>query len=184
MPIELTFARKEDTGVLRNLLQLYLHELSVYAPIEIGEDGIYAYEHLDSYFGDAHRWAFLVRVKGKLAGFVMVRRLDTLSTEATYSVAELFVLEPYRRLGIGEEVARSVFEQFQGHWQIGALEENKLARTFWNRVVYRYTGNNYAEARLKGWPGPVYVFKSPAPRPEGVAETAVSTARVVGLVEG
>ncbi len=173
MPLRLQACGVDDKQVLDNLLQLYLHEMCKFQPVAMGEDGRFHYEHLNAYFGEAGRFPFLVRCMGKLAGFVLVRTVDNIAAQPTYSVAEFFILENYRRLGIGEEIARMVLDEFQGHWQIGVLASNQPARDFWRQTLYRYTGNHFRTSTVDGWEGPVYVFKSPGPRPkEPAAQTA------------
>lgn len=173
MPLSLDAVGKDDKSILDNMIQLYMHEMCKYQPIEMGEDGRFKYDHLDAYWHEAGRFPFFIRCKGRLAGFVLVRQIETLAKEPTFSVAEFFLVENYRRLGIGEEIARMVFEKFQGHWQIGVMSSNQSGRDFWRQVLYRYTANNYRTTHVDGWEGPVYVFKSPGPRPkEPAAETA------------
>lgn len=166
MPLELMSVRGGEMPVLENLVHLYLHEISVYEPREIESDGMYRLDGMATWFDDDKKFPFFVRVKGKLAGFAMVRRLDSLAPEPTYSLSHLFMLETYRQLGIGEEIARSLFDQFQGHWQVGVPQENKVGRQFCRRVLYRYTSGDFGEVRLKGFEGPVFVFRSPSERPE------------------
>lgn len=173
MPLRLQACGAEEKPVLDNLMQLYLHEMCKYNPIPIGEDGRFRYEYLDQYFGEPGRFPLLVRVMGKIAGFVLVRTVDNIAQSPTFSIAEFFILENYRRLGIGEEVARMVLDEFPGHWQIGVLGPNQPARDFWRQTLYRYTANQFRTTTVDGWEGPVYVFKSPGPRPkEPAAQTA------------
>ena len=179
MPLELSSVRAGEDQVLVNLTHLYLHETSLYEPREIGDDGLYRMEGLESWLTDERRYPFFIRVKGKLAGFALVRQLDTLAPEATYSLSHLFLLETYRQLGIGEEIARSLFEQFQGHWQIGVPNDNKVARQFCKRVLYRYTSGDFGEVRMKGYSGPVFVFRSPSAKPEPGRANAGTGVRVV-----
>lgn len=165
MPLRLDHARHDEKQILENLLQLYLHEMCQYSPRELKDDGRFDYEFFPLYFEEAGRHAFIIRLRGRLAGFVMVRTLDTISKTPTYSFAEFFVVESYRRLGIGEEVARLVLDQFQGRWQVGVDTNNKIAKQFWKNVIYRYTGDKFKETTEEGFNGPVYEFNSPGTRP-------------------
>ena len=172
MPLQLHCATVDQKSILENLLHLYLHEMSKFEDLEISDEGRFVYKHLDSYFSDNSRFALLVYVKKKLAGFVLVRKLDTVAKGDVYTIAEIFILESYRRLGIGEEVSRAVFDRYQGMWQIPVLAENVTAYAFWKAVAYRYTGNRYREATTPGWFGPIFEFKSPCLRPEHGKATA------------
>lgn len=165
MPLAIDLVCASERVVLDNLMHLYLHEMSRYDSIEIGDDGRFAYQQLDSYFEDDDRFPYLIRVKGKLAGFVLVRRYERAGIGLVHSVAEMFLLESYRRLGIGEEIVRHVLDSFPGRWEVAVLEENRIAQMFWRNVIYRYTGNNFSEHRVPGWEGPVFDFASPGTRP-------------------
>ncbi len=158
MPVTLVEAKESERSVIDNLLQLYLHELSRFEEIEIGESGRYSYHHLEAYWQESGRIACLIRVKGKLAGFALVRD----EKHGIHTVAEFFVLENYRRLGIGEEICRLMFERHPGAWEISVLAENEVAIAFWRTVVRRYTGKKFEEASAPGWLGPIFRFCSPA----------------------
>jgi predicted acetyltransferase len=100
-----------------------------------------------------------------VAGFVLVRDIESFKGGPIHTVSEFFVLHSFRRLGIGEEIARMVFDQFPGAWQVAVLEENKVARSFWKTVVWRYTGGRMHEFRTSDFRGPIYEFSSPGARP-------------------
>lgn len=173
MPLRLDAVGKDDQVVLENLIQLYLHEMCKYEPLPLGENGRFTYPDLENYFHKAGHSPFFIRCKGKLAGFVLVRQLDTLGKDPAYCISDFFLVENYRRLGIGEEIARMVFEQFPGQWQVGVNGANQPARDFFRQVLYRYTANGFKTTATPGFQGPVYTFQSPGPRPKDpAAETA------------
>jgi len=165
-------ARTEEKPVLENLMQLYLHEMSKYDDRPLNDDGRYLYPMFDSYFVDDNRFPFLIRVKGKLAGFVLVRNISSVTSEEVHTVAEFFVVEMYRRLGIGEEIARMVFDGMPGTWQVAQKEDNAVARAFWKQVIWRYTAKRFREYRTPDWHGPIFEFSSPGPRPEELLNPA------------
>jgi len=70
-----------------------------------------------------------------------------------------------RRRGVGEHVARTVFDRFRGRWEVSELRENTAAQSFWRRVIGRYTGGNFRAVELDGprWHGPAQAFESKAP---------------------
>lgn len=160
MPLRVTPIREEEKSVLDNLLQLYMHEMSRYDDRVLGDDGRYSYNSFESYFTQDGRHAYLIRVRGKLAGFVLVKIIDSVTSAPIHSIAEFFVIEVYRRLGIGEEVARILFDQHPGTWQVAQQEENAVSRAFWKHVVWRYTAKEYREFRSPDWNGPIFEFVS------------------------
>ena len=77
--VEVIAATFDQESVVANLFELYAHDFSEFHGVEVGEDGRFGYPHLALYWSDAGHLPFLVRVKGKLAGFVLVRRGSELS---------------------------------------------------------------------------------------------------------
>ena len=165
MPLTIERVGLQERSVLQNLLNMYLHEMSAFDEIGLDEAGIFEYKHMSCYWVEPERHPFFARVKGKIAGFVLVRDIESLSGDTIHSVAEFFILNSYRRLGIGEEIARIVFDRFPGKWQIAVNEENRVARLFWKTVVWRYTGGKLHEFRSGDWEGTVLEFSSPGARP-------------------
>ena len=43
-------------------------------------------------------------------------------------------------------VAEQIFNQFQGIWETTQIPENKAAIDFWEKVVTRYTGGQFAKS--------------------------------------
>jgi predicted acetyltransferase len=84
----------------------------------------------------------------------------------TWVMAEFFIMRKYRRQGIGEYVARQIFNQFPGAWQVGQIYENQSAIVFWRSVINRYSGGDFQEHELNNeiWHGPIQSFISPSSR--------------------
>lgn len=161
MPLRIELATLEHRDLMANLMSLYLHEASDRIEIEIGEDGRFCNHDLSCYWVEPDRRVFLIRVKGKIAGFVLVRDIESMRGHRIHTIPEFFLLNSYRGLGIGEEIARLVFESSHGLWQIAVPEDNKVARAFWKSVIWRYTGGRLLEFRRTDWNGPVFEFSSP-----------------------
>src|SRR5947209_11360315 len=70
--ISITPASLQQKPILANLLELYSHDFSSFVDLEIGPDGRFGYEGLDSYWAHADRHPFLIYVANKLAGFVLI----------------------------------------------------------------------------------------------------------------
>lgn len=123
-------ADRGDRETLSRLLELNAHDLSRFDGRIIGVDGVFGYPYLDSYWdADENRHAFLVRVDGNLAGFALVR------TSPENQMAEFFLLNPYRRRGLGRRVAMMVIERFPGQWSLESLRSNLPACALWRSVL-------------------------------------------------
>ena len=139
-----------DKPVLRNLLELYQHDFSVFDDIDVGDDGLYNYRYLDNYWTESDRHPLLFRIDGKWAGFALVR------AGAPHDMAEFFVIRKYRRRGVGTVLAREVFARFPGEWQVRQMASNPAATAFWTRAI----PVDFAQETLDH--GPVQRFTIPA----------------------
>ena len=130
--IKLEKVRLEDRNKLERLLQLYLHDLSLYFPITFNSD-------IDKYFID--NYAYFIKSDNDILGFVLIDD----NRNNNYEISEIFVLNNYKRNKIGKEVAIKVFDMYKGNWTIKAVPNSKVAESFWKMVVNDYTNNNYIE---------------------------------------
>ena len=154
MKIELKQAAADDKEVLRNLLEKYNYEFSQWDLRDVNKFGLYGYDYLDCYWTEKNRWAFLIMVDGSLAGFAMVNDFPEAGESTDYSIAEFFVMYKYRLNGVGKAVARRLFDEFHGKWQIKRHPKNTASVYFWDHVISEYTGGKYR--LVKSYPGIPY----------------------------
>jgi predicted acetyltransferase len=162
----------EDKPVLANLLELYMHDFSEFAPWDLNEHGIYGYRYLDHYWTESGRHPFIVRVDGRLAGFALVRIL-VLDERSETQMSEFFILRKYRRQGIGEAVARQLFDQFPGQWSVTQMDCNIAAQRFWRAIIDRYTGGTFDERHDANRGRVVQVFTVPPAHPSETRATGL-----------
>lgn len=72
--LEILHASLEDKPLIQRMLELYLYDFSVFDQSDLNEHGHFGYPYLDLYWTEQGRHPFIVRVDGKLAGFVPVNR--------------------------------------------------------------------------------------------------------------
>ena len=139
--VEVLPATAEQQPVLANLLELYAHDFSEFYDLHVGADGRFGYRRLPLYWTEAHRYPFLVKMDGELAGFVLVKRGSEVSGDQTvWDMAEFFVLRGCRRRGIGTQVAHEVWRRFPGPWEVRVMRSNVSAQHFWARAISMFTG--------------------------------------------
>lgn len=161
MHLELSPLKFRDKQVLRNLMELNMHDQSEFDGYNINEHGLYDYRYIDHYHTDDARKAFFVRADGRLAGFVLLR------CEATHtSLAEFFIMRKYRHQGVGQRVAERIFELFPGRWHVSQFSTNLPAQMFWRKTLGEYTAGDFLEdtAPDEDFPhffGPVQKFTVP-----------------------
>jgi len=151
----------EDKPVLRNLMQLYLYDMSEFDNEDMSHHGLFEYKYLDHYWIEKDRHAFYIEVEAHLAGFVLVNRHSILVDDAN-TIAEFFVMKKYRLHGIGEYIAGYLFDLLPGEWEVRELSNNTVAQSFWRKVIVQYTKSDYQECILSDerWNGPIQTFQS------------------------
>ena len=149
--IELVEIESKDKSVLQNLFQLYMHDITASLPMDVNEHGLFEYNYLDYYFAETegNRHAYFVYIDNKIGGFVLVNDdfmvLDKQKDFPCYDLAEMFILNAYKKKGVGEIIAKQVFDLHHGSWEIRPVPRIEGAKKFWLKVVKNYTNNNYVE---------------------------------------
>ncbi len=96
----------------------------------------------------------LVISKGAEAvGFALVSRPRVAAAgeaAVNYHMSEFFIRKPHRRLGIGRDAAKLIFDRFAGDWEIVEYQRNPGAVAFWRRVLAAYCGGRYTERSRNG----------------------------------
>ena len=156
-----------EKEVLKNLLEKYDYEFSLYDNRDVNDLGLYGYDYLDHYWVEANRYPFFIKVDGKLAGFVMINDYPEVEKGTQYTLAEFFVMYKYRKMGVGRRAAYYVFDKFKGTWQLKRHPKNLASVQFWNAVVNDYTQGKYTlieshpdAAYDDGTLGDVFVFET------------------------
>ena len=160
--VTLDSAKESEASVLANLLELYVHDLSaVFRHVTLGADGRFGYEKLPRYFADPERHLpFLVRVKGRLAGFALATRgSPAVDDPNVWDVAEFFVIRSERRRGVGSAAAALLWNTLPGPWTVRVSEGNVAALAFWRELVAEFSGGAFAELTRPGEPYPWRVFR-------------------------
>ena len=143
-----------DAGLLANLIELYVHDLSEVFPIEIGPGGRFGYEALPRYWTEPdRRFPFLIQRAGCVVGFVLVTRGSPATDDPSdLDVAEFFILRRHRRGGLGRLAAQLLWDRMPGRWVVRVAHGNTTAVPFWRAVVHDYAGDAFEERRRPGTP--------------------------------
>jgi predicted acetyltransferase len=163
MRLVLAPASSADEARLAALFELYIYDFSDLLGLDVGDDGRFRAPPLGGYFVDPERHAFLLHVDDRLAGFALVHERSRLTGErGVFDMAEFFVMRLYRRRGLGEAMASSLFERFRGPWEVRQKPENTAATAFWRRVIAKRAGDRWHEEVCDGerWHGLAQRFDS------------------------
>lgn len=156
-----SFSEKE---ILNHLLEKYNYEFSQYDKIPLPDNGLYGYPYLDYYWTEPGRFAYFILVDGNLAGFALIHKRPECDRKTDWSVAEFFVIYPYRNLGVATEVMDQIFAVHKGTWQIKYHSANIASVKFWNKIAGKYAKNGYdmlvgSEDYFDGTKSAVLVFE-------------------------
>lgn len=150
----------DDKAVIKNLFTFYRYDLMPYleegAGAWVNQYGVLNGEHSRTHEEGVQGedgwwekpgvlWAFLIRAEGRPAGFAMVAAPPHATRGVNYRMNEFFILNKFRRQGVGTRAAIAVLDKLRGKWEIGLWPANQGADAFWRKVVPAYTGGNYQE---------------------------------------
>lgn len=133
-----------EREALANLVKMYCCEWAQYNLFDVDEKGVYPFEkYLHAYFERPRRYCYLARVNGRIAGFALIDDDFALRDDDDYSMGEFFVMHKYRRQGVGEYMAKFLFDQYKGKWEVGFHPKNVGSEKFWRSVITDYTHGCY-----------------------------------------
>lgn len=161
--IECRQARADDFAVIARLLELYQYELSDLWQQDLDASGAYGYD-LGRHKEASTSFAHIAFAGGHPAGFALVSPACVTRKDGFW-MEQFFVLRKLRRGGLGRHLARHVFDQHPGLWEVGQMPGNLDAQAFWRRVIDERTKGEYAEVEVRDgwWQGVVQQFESRAP---------------------
>ncbi len=130
-PLRVDVAGPVEWPVLRELWQLYQHDLSEFRHGAPGLDGRFPPGRLPSYDGGPGRVAYLARLGDVPCGFALVRG----DHREPARMGEFFVTRSARGRGTARAFAAEVLRRHPGRWEIPFQEENPRAAAFWRRLA-------------------------------------------------
>ena len=110
------------------------------------DDLLAAGSQLAALLGEHAVEVFVFERDGRYAGFAIVRTLSPTARR----LDEFYIVVTERRLGVGREAARLLFNRFVGEWEIVTLQRDVAALGFWRSVLPRYAARGVSEQRLAG----------------------------------
>jgi predicted acetyltransferase len=162
MRVVVTAATDGDRDVIERLGQLYQHDFSEFDGNDVEPSGSFGELDIGRFFGAPDRFAYLVRVDDRLAGFALVSDGWSVLGEGDHYMAEFFIMRKYRRHGVGTRFATDLFDRHRGVWEVAQMRTNTPAQAFWRKLIAGYTGGDFREVDVDNddWDGPIQVFTS------------------------
>lgn len=159
--VVLDLATSADAGLIANLLELYIHDVSEAFPhVELGPDGRFGYGKLALYWSEPDvRFPFLIKSDGRVAGFVLATRGSPVTDDPNvFDIAEFFVLRRYRRAGVGRRAAALLWNRLPGRWIVRVSEGNPGAIPFWAGAIAEFANGTATQSTKPGNPHRWRVF--------------------------
>jgi len=163
--VRLEPAGAERAETLANLFQFYVHDFAEFwteRRVELGEDGRFPlYPPLPSYWTDPDRSAFLIRVAGAVAGFVLLDGHSHSGAPTDFNMGEFFVARHYRREGVGRAAALAAIGPRPGQWELAVARRNAPALAFWRGVAAEAASGEVDERDQdnEAWNGAILRFR-------------------------
>lgn len=136
MNFELRQIDKQNLNILKNLFQLYIHDISRELSWDCNQNGVFEAYSLSEWLDNQENFGYLVYVDDKLAGFVMIDKEFKVLTNETenYNLSEIFILNNYKGKGLASSVVKAVFDMHKGNWECRPVPKSISALTFWEKV--------------------------------------------------
>ena len=145
MDVTLHEATSDDLPVVKNLVPYYIYDMSEHMGWPCRADGRFdGCDGIETYWTEVGKHAFMLRHGKEWAGFALVRANHE-GPDIDYSIAEFFVLRKFRGRGVGERIARQLFDRFRGRWRVEQLADNRPAVAFWRKVISRYCSGKFEQ---------------------------------------
>jgi len=154
--IKLAIASTKDKYILENMFQLYLHEISLYFPMNFNSlNGKYIHGGLEKYFDASENQAYFIKEINNIIGFILYVKSDNLNI-----LQEIFILNNFKNQGFGEIAAVKMFNNKKGEWIIKSLPLSPGAERFWKKSISNYTNGNYEIEHTGKYERAVFTFKN------------------------
>lgn len=133
--VTLKTVQEKDKTLLRNVLQEYLGELSVFYEDLPDENGNCNYKYLDAYFTDPARTAYFIYADSTPVGFALLNPYSCCGKNPDYTMAEFAIFPAYRRKHLASDAVNEILESHPGNWEIKYNEKNIAAKCFWTTIT-------------------------------------------------
>lgn len=143
--VKVEIIESEKENVLKNIVSLYLHDLSEYADdLKINSEGKFEYSGLHYYFTEKELTPFFIYWKSEIVGFVLLNSGKYVPGDAEFSIHEIFVLKSFRGMGVAFSAVSKIAEMYQGKYRVEQLKDNLPAIRFW-KSFYKKMNIDYVE---------------------------------------
>lgn len=130
--VQLVKVKENEQKILKNLLSLYLHDLSQYShDLDINDEGYFEYDSFAAFFEEELLHPYLIKNNNDFIGLILVSEAPYAKPSTNYCIQEFFILKKYRGRGLAQEAISQLFTIFKGIYSLMILKTNRPALHFW-----------------------------------------------------
>lgn len=136
LEISLKSVNPDEKNIFRNLMSLYLHDLSEYDhSLDLSKDLLIEFDVLDLFFHEEDLIALYILIENKIIGFILLQKGRYVNQEyIDYVLNSFFIIRKYRRRGFGLSAVQKLLTDFPGRYAVGQIISNQPAVGFWKSV--------------------------------------------------
>lgn len=126
----------DSLNILKNLFQLYIHDISKELSWNVNNNGLFEAYSLDDWFKDKNNFGYIIYVENNIAGFVMIDKEFKILENKTenLNLSEIFVLNNFKGKGLAKNVVLKVFDLHKANWETRPVPMSNSAHLFWEKV--------------------------------------------------
>ena len=114
-----------DYPIIQNMARFYVYDLSrecgsISSEWAMPVNGLYECFDFKIYFEDECRFPYLIKIGNELAGFILVDK-EVKDKKSHWNMGEFFVIAKFQSKGVGKQVARQIFDEYQGVWEVSVF---------------------------------------------------------------
>lgn len=147
--IRLSPATIADYPTVQNMARFYIYDRTAYMGWECPENGLFECIDFKHYFENSDNKAFLIKILDEIAGFVLLDKMHVFEP-VEWNMGEFFVLAKFQGRGVASTVARKIFQEYPGKWEVAVMPENLKAVKFWRKIISEVSRGDYREAFKTG----------------------------------
>ena len=136
MEFSLIKINNNNLHILKNLFQLYIHDISKELSWNVNNNGLFEAYSLDDWFKDKNNFGYIIYVENNIAGFVMIdKEFKVLENKSeNLNLSEIFILNNFKGKGLAKNVVLKVFDLHKANWEIRPVPMSNPAHLFWEKV--------------------------------------------------
>lgn len=132
-------------AILRNLFELYLHDMAEWFEFDATIEGNYAFSTQQEIWDKGIEVYFVYCGEIPVAFGLVGLADDYADSPGIRDMDEFFVVRHHRRSGLGRELAKFLWRQYPGPWLVRVYQRNLPAVPFWRSSIAAHTDGRYDE---------------------------------------